>query len=93
MKSFSFAGTLLLALVLSPVVAHAQTTPATPGAQQSADSGITPNGAIGEVKVIDAAGKQMIIKTDAGSLVTVVLNDATAYMRVAPGESTLTQAT
>jgi len=62
-------------------------------AQPGADPAITPNGAIGEVKVIDAGAKQMIIKTDAGSLVTVVLNDATAYMRVAPGETTLSKAT
>ena len=61
--------------------------------QQSADPAITPNGAIGEVKLIDAAAKQITIKTDAGSVVNVVISDATAYMRVAPGETTLTNAT
>ena len=67
------------------------TTPATP-AQQPGDPGITANGAIGEVKVIDAAGRQLIVKTDAGSLVTVSLGDKTVYMRLAPGEKTLTNA-
>ena len=31
----------------------------------------------------------MIVKTDAGSLVTVKLGDKTAYLRLAPGEKTL----
>ena len=88
MKVFFFVALLLVLVIASPS-ADAQTTPTTP----QADSGITPNGAIGEVKVIDTAAKQIIIKTDAGSLVTVALSDATAYMRVAPGETTLSKAT
>lgn len=92
MKALFFAISLVLVLVLVGSSADAQTTPSSPSSQQSADPAITPNGAIGEVKVIDVVGKQMIVKTDAGSLVTVVLNDTTAYMRVAPGETTLTNA-
>lgn len=92
MKALFFAIALVLVLVLAGSGVDAQTTPATTGSQQTADPAITPNGAIGEVKVIDVVGKQMIVKTDAGSLVTVVLNDNTAYMRVAPGETTLTNA-
>ena len=91
MKAFIIVIALVSVLVLSTSGAAAQTTPSTTAA--ASDSSITPNGAIGEVKVIDAAGKQIIIKTDAGSLVTVVLNDATTYMRVAPGETTLSKAT
>jgi len=88
----------VIALVLVGAVggstANAQTTPTTaPAAQKAADPGITPNGAIGEVKVIDKAGKQLILKTDAGSLVTIALGDKTVYMRLAPGEKTLTNAT
>jgi co-chaperonin GroES (HSP10) len=60
---------------------------------QSADASISSNRALGEVKVIDKAARQLIIKTDAGSLVNVVLSDATSYMRVAPGETNLTNAT
>ncbi|HVQ37614.1 MAG TPA: hypothetical protein VMS31_08775 [Pyrinomonadaceae bacterium] len=71
-------------------VSAQQSTPATPA--QGGDSGITPTGAIGEVKVIDPLAKQFVIKTDAGSLVTVALGDKTVYMRLAPGEKTLTNA-
>ncbi len=92
MKAFYLALAIGSILVLSGDGAVAQTAPA-PASQQTSDPAITPNGVIGEVKVIDAAGKQLIIKTDAGSLVTVVLNDATSYMRVAPGETTLSKAT
>ena len=90
---------LTIALVLIGVVAgssaHAQTTSTTAAAaaQHAGDEGITANGAIGEVKVIDTVGKQLIVKTDAGSLVTVAVGDKTIYLRLAPGEKTLTNAT
>ena len=61
-------------------------------APQGGDPGITPNRVIGEVKAIDAAAKQLIVKTDAGALVTATLNDATQFMRVAPGETNLANA-
>ena len=79
---------VVCALLATSVIAQ---TPATTG--QSADASISSNRALGEVKVIDKAAKQLIIKTDAGSLVNVVLSDATSYMRVAPGETNLTNAT
>ena len=62
-------------------------------ATQAEDKSITPNRALGEVKVIDLAGKQLILKTDAGSLVTVLFADNTSYMRVAPNATTLDGAT
>ncbi len=62
-------------------------------ATQAEDKSITPNRAQGEVKAIDLAGKQLILKTDAGSLVTVVFADNTSYMRVAPNATTLDGAT
>lgn len=90
----------LAALSLAPsalFVAEGHTGPtatAQSGQQQTAtDSGITPNGVIGEVTNINASANQMTIKTDAGSLVTVALGDKTAYKRLAPGEKTLTNAT
>jgi hypothetical protein len=43
--------------------------------------------------VIDSAARQLIVKTDAGSLVTVALADSTGYMRLPPGEKTLDKAT
>ena len=60
---------------------------------QGTDPGIAAKHAIGEVKTIDAAAKQLTIKTDAGSMVTVSVSDKTTYKRLAPGEQTLTNAT
>jgi co-chaperonin GroES (HSP10) len=95
MRALFLAIALALVGVLAGSGAQAQTTPAAPStaAQKTGDPSISPNRALGEVKVKDAAAKQLIIKTDAGALVTVALNDATSYMRVAPGETTLTNAT
>ena len=94
MKALFSALALIFAGLLAGPATPAQTSPAAPAASsQSDDPSITPNRAQGEVKVIDAAAKQLIIKTDAGTLVTIVLSDTTGYMRVAPGEKTLTNAT
>lgn len=92
MKAPFLAFSLAVIAVLAGSSANAQTSP-TPAAAQTSDSSITANRALGEVKVIDTAAKQLIIKTDAGSLVTVVLSDSTTFMRVAPGQTTLTNAT
>lgn len=59
---------------------------------QGGDPGIAAKHAIGEVKTIDAAAKQITIKTDAGSTVTVSVSDKTTYKRLAPGEQSLTNA-
>src|SRR5258705_402150 len=85
MKAPFLAIALVLVGVLSASGAQAQTTQAatSTAAPQTGDPSISPNRALGEVKVKDAAAKQLIIKTDAGSLVTVTLSDATSYMRVA----------
>ena len=92
MKAPFLAVALTLVGVLVGSSVQAQTSPS-PASSQAGDPSISPNRALGEVKIIDAASKQLIIKTDAGSLVTVVLTDATSFMRVAPGEKTLTNAT
>jgi hypothetical protein len=85
---------VVIALVLlADVGLFARSPQSATSPQQTGDPGITPNGAMGEVKAIDAAAKQMIVKTDAGSLVAVTLNDKTVYLRLAPGEKTLTNAT
>ncbi len=91
MKALSLAIALAVSLLPAGSRAHAQTATAAP--QKPGDPNITANGVIGEVKVVDAVGKQLIIKTDAGSLVTVVLSDTTDYKRIAPGETTLENAT
>jgi hypothetical protein len=82
---------VVLVLIAIASVAHGQATTPSPATQ--GDPAITANGVIGEVKAIDAGAAQMILKTDAGSVVTVALADKTIYMRVAPGEKTLTNAT
>src|SRR5437762_898793 len=81
---------LIFALIAIAAVVQGQTT--TPKPAQG-DPSITANGVIGEVKAMDATARQMIVKTDAGSVVTVSLGDKTIYMRLAPGEKTLTNAT
>jgi hypothetical protein len=78
MKTFFFAAALGLITLFAP---------------QGSDPNITAKYAIGEVKSIDAATKQLTIKTDAGSMVTVSLSDKTTYKKLAPGEQTLTNAT
>src|SRR5438876_3102991 len=51
------------------------------------------NGVIGEVKAIDAAAKQMVVRDDKGVIFAVNLSDKTQYKRMAPGERTMTSAT
>ena len=48
---------------------------------------------IGEVVSIDAAAKQVKVKTDKGEEVIVPLQDQTSYLRMAPGEKELSKAT
>jgi co-chaperonin GroES (HSP10) len=83
---------IALGLFTGTAGAYAQTPQATPASQQ-ADKGITANSAIGEVKAIDPGANQLVVKTDAGSVVTVTVSDKTVYMRLAPGETTLKNAT
>ena len=83
MRKFFFAAAIgLITLALSPV-SFAQTP----------DPSITAKYAIGEIKSVDTTAKQLTIKTDAGSMVSVSLNDKTTYKKLAPGEQTLTNAT
>ncbi len=48
--------------------------------------------AIGAVTAIDAAAKQITIKTDAGAETKVALQESTSYQRVPPGEKDLKNA-
>ena len=50
-------------------------------------------GLIGEVKAIDAATNQMMVRADSGVIATVGINDKTQYKRMAPGATSLTGAT
>src|ERR1700704_2270875 len=51
------------------------------------------SGVIGEVKNIDAAVNQMIVRADSGVLHTINLSDKTQYKRMAPGAKALDTAT
>ena len=78
MRTFFFAAALGLITLFAP---------------QGGDPNITAKYAVGEVKSIDANAKQLTIKTDAGSIVSVSLSDKTTYKKLAPGEKSLTNAT
>lgn len=57
---------------------------------QSADPGINPGGiggAVGEVVAVDANAKQIFVKTDGGSVLTVAISDATSFRKLPPGET------
>ena len=54
MKALFLMIALVLVLVPAGASASAQTTTSTSAPSQAGDPGITPNGAIGEVKVIDS---------------------------------------
>jgi len=48
---------------------------------------------MGEVTSIDPNSKQMSIKTDAGNVVAVALDEKTDYLRIPPGETSMDKAT
>jgi hypothetical protein len=83
MRALAFTVISLITFSLATSVATAQAT----------DPSIAAKHAIGEVKTIDAATKQLTIKTDAGSVVTVTVGDKTTYKKLAPGEQSLANAT
>jgi hypothetical protein len=79
---------LVLLLLVAGVVAQPISAQVPP-----TDAGITATRVIGEIKTIDAGAKQLTVKTDAGSIVTVILSDTTTYSRLAPGATDVTSAT
>ena len=83
MRTFFFAAAIGLITLALTSASFAQT----------GDPNIAAKYAIGEIKSVDAAAKQLTIKTDAGSMVSVALSDKTTYKKLAPGEKSLTNAT
>jgi hypothetical protein len=80
MKRLLTASTLALALLAGAADAFAQTqTPA--------------NNVLGDVLTVDAASKQIYVKTDAGAVVIVTVSDATRILKNSPGETKLDKAT
>lgn len=84
MKKF-FAAFALLALAVGSFNLPAS-------AAQAGDPGVTPNGVIGEVVAVDTNSKQVFVKTDMGSVVTVSVADSTLIRRNPPGETKLDKA-
>jgi hypothetical protein len=72
-------------LLIATASVFAQTPSPSPAAQIS--------GVIGEVKAIDAATNQMLVRADNGVIATVGINEKTQYKRMAPGAKSLTGAT
>ncbi len=72
----------LLALLASTSTLKAQTT------AQSSDPAITSLSVTGIVTEVKTDTRQVIVKTAAGSEVTVTLSDRTTFMRIPPGEKT-----
>ncbi len=60
--------------------------------QQNPDPAITPTRVLAEVTEVDAAGKRVVVKTEAGTIVTVLLDEKTEFLRVPPGEKSLDKA-
>jgi hypothetical protein len=87
MRTFFFAVAIGLITLSASIPASVAQTPA------GSDPNISAKHAIGEITAIDAAAKQLTIKTDAGSVMTVSLSDKTTYKKLAPGEQSLTNAT
>jgi hypothetical protein len=61
-------------------------------AQQPADASISGTGVVGEVTEIDSTARRMTLRTEAGSVVTVLLADNTGYLLIPPGETSLEKA-
>ena len=78
--------TLILMTLGLGFSAYGQTPSASPAANAAVVS------LVGEVKAIDAAAKQIVLRADSGVLSTVNLSDRTQYKRLAPGETTLAKA-
>ena len=78
--------TLISTLFLSAALLAAQDAPAAPAKSRYVST-------IGEVISVDAAAKQVKVKTDKGEEVSIPLQDQTSFLRMPPGEKDLTKAT
>jgi hypothetical protein len=59
---------------------------------QDADPAITATRVFGKITELNAPAGQLVVKTDAGSVVSVSLNEKTTYERMPPGETDRTKA-
>jgi hypothetical protein len=72
-------------------MAGAQVSAQTPGgaAATKTSTSVTANRVIGEVTAIDATARQVTVKSDAGTPVTVILDEKSLYLRTLPGAKNL----
>lgn len=84
---------LLLALTICAFTNETRVVAQTPGGAPATSTSVNPNRVIGEVTAIDAATKQVSVKTDLGTSVTVSLDEKSEYLRTRPGATNLDGAT
>jgi hypothetical protein len=81
-KAFGVFALVLLSLTLGTAGAQAQ----------GSDPAITATRVFGKITEINAPAGEVTVKTDAGSVVSVKLNEKTSYERMPPGETDRTKA-
>ena len=82
--------TCAFALIITSMGALAQTQTAPPA--QGGDPAVTSTRVYGKVTEVNGPAGQLIVKTDAGSIVTVKVSEKTTYERMPPGETDRTKA-
>ncbi|HEV7377058.1 MAG TPA: hypothetical protein VGN95_20240 [Pyrinomonadaceae bacterium] len=82
---------LIFALAACALTAGAQVSAQTPegAAATKTNTSVTANRVIGEVTAIDATVRQVTVKSDAGTPVTVILDEKSLYLRTLPGAKNL----
>lgn len=88
MKKFFLILALTACALSSIAQASGQTTEGAQAATKTSTS-VTANRVIGEVMAVDAVAKQVTVKADTGTLVKVVLDDKSLYLRTRPGATNL----
>ncbi len=91
MKTILLNITLALFVCAAATVSGQTPAPTPPATAAALDIGITANLALGDVTLIDTANRSLTVKTKDGDIV-VILNDATEYKKVKPGEVSLKNA-
>ena len=76
-----------LVVSVSAVVSSAQVSATAGGATRATQQHL-----VGEVTAVDAATRQLTVRTDAGASVTVTVDERTLYRRVPPGQTSLENA-
>ncbi|HVF54824.1 MAG TPA: hypothetical protein VM934_01660 [Pyrinomonadaceae bacterium] len=88
MRKFLFIMTMTALVLAGTVVSNAQVSTVASGRSPRA----VQQHLIGEVTAVDQATGQITVKTDAGSSVTVAVDERTIYRRMPPGQTSLERA-